>query len=155
MSNCCYEQMKRNVFMMRSKRINALFSIGMDCLLQRQSISLKADISQREFIAIDLLDRTEKVSCNDLSKRICLSVSRSSRIVDRLVHKGYLVRKTDPNNRRAVQVYLSPKGINLKRNIERLKKECEKKIFSGIDEQNLEIVEKGMIILQQSLRKYP
>lgn len=139
---------------MKRKLIDTVFDIGMQCLLQRQGISLKADISQVDFVVIDLLGDDEKLSCKDLSKRMGLSVSRSSRIVDRLLHKGYLLREINPTNRRAVQIYLSRTGIKLKKNIEKLKNECEKKIFGGLDVKDIEIVERGIVILQQSLRQY-
>ena len=139
---------------MKRKLIDTVFDIGRQCLLQRKGISVKADISQVDFVVIDLLDSDGKLSCNDLSKRMGLSVSRSSRIVDRLLHKGYVLRKTNPQNRRAVQIYLSQKGKKLKKNIEKLKGECEKKIFGGIDAKEIEIVERGIVILQQSLRQY-
>jgi hypothetical protein len=57
------------------------------------SVSVGADISQGDFIVIDLLKIGEELSCKDLSVKMGLSVSRSGRIVDRIVRKGHVLRK--------------------------------------------------------------
>jgi DNA-binding MarR family transcriptional regulator len=116
------------------------------------SVSVGADISQGDFIAIDLIKIGEKLSCNDLSVKMGLSVSGSSRIVDRLVHKGYVLRKANPKDRRSVQVFLSAKGIQLKKSIDELKTQCEKQIFGAIDTKEVEIVKRGISILRKALK---
>ncbi len=133
--------------------INTVLDIGRKCLLQSQDISVGADISQRDFVFIDVLEVGQKLSCNELAGKVGLSVSRSSRIVDGLVRSGYVVRRVNPDDRRAVHVSLSPKGVKLKKNVEKLKRECETRIFGAIAPEKLEIVRQGMWILQQSLRE--
>jgi DNA-binding MarR family transcriptional regulator len=138
--------------MNNGKLISVVFEIGRECLLQMQSVSLGADISQGDFIVIDLLEIGEKLSCNDLAVKMSLSVSRSSRIVDRLVRKGYVLRKANPKDRRAVQVSLSAKGIRLKKNIDKLKTQCEKQIFGAMDTKDFEAVKHGILILSKALK---
>ena len=93
----------------------------------------------------------EKISCNALSQRMRLSVSRVSRIIDKLVNKGYLLRHIDSKDRRAINIYLSPKGIRCRKSIEELKDICEKKIIAKIDRKKLGLVKKGINILGKTL----
>lgn len=134
--------------------IDTVLDIGRQCLFQRQGMSIEADISQVDFAVIDMLQTGEKISCKELAKTMRLSTSRCSRIFERLQCKGYVVRKPNPHDRRAVEVSLTAKGVRIKKDIERLKAQCEKKIFGVIEPKNIEIVKKGMRILRKSLIMY-
>ena len=56
-----------------------------------------------------------KVSCGitNLSEKMEISTAAVSQLVDKLVHADLLIRTEDPNDRRAKQVALSPKGKEL------------------------------------------
>lgn len=136
----------------RNDLIDTILDIGRACLLQRQGMSTEADISQVDFAVIDLLQAGEKISCKDLSESMDLSSSRCSRIVERLQKKGYVERKQNCDDRRAVEVSLTSKGIELKKGIGNLKRQCEKRILSTMNPDEVEIVEQGITILRKSLR---
>jgi DNA-binding MarR family transcriptional regulator len=63
---------------------------------------------------IKAIDGEEALTCADFSKRISLSPSRSSRIIDNLVKKKLLLRKTREDDRRSILLYLTEKGWELK-----------------------------------------
>jgi len=52
----------------------------------------------------------EPVSANELKKRILVSNPDVTRLLDRLVKKGYVVRKTCPENRRKIDISLTDSG---------------------------------------------
>jgi Transcriptional regulators len=52
------------------------------------------------------------ITLSDLSKRLSLSKSTVSGIVDRLEKSGHVVREIPENNRRIVKISLSPKTSN-------------------------------------------
>lgn len=52
------------------------------------------------------------ITLNELSKRLSLSKSTVSGIVDRLEKNGYVIREIPENNRRTVKISLSPKASN-------------------------------------------
>jgi MarR family transcriptional regulator, organic hydroperoxide resistance regulator len=136
---------------MKSNFIDSVFSIGTKCLLKKKKISLQADISQQDFMFIDMLSTDTKLSCKEFADTIGLSVSRTSRIINHLCKKGYLIRKINPDNRRAIQVSLSKKGKKIKNDIDKLKLECEKDIINSIRNDKLKIAKQGIDILQKSL----
>ncbi len=55
----------------------------------------------------------EPVSANELKKRILVSNPDVTRLLDRLVKKGYVVRKTCPENRRKIDIILTDSGRDL------------------------------------------
>lgn len=136
----------------KSELIDTVLDVGRQCLLQRQGMSIEADISQVDFAVIDMLKTGESISCKELARTMMLSTSRCSRIVDRLQRKGYVGRKSNPIDRRAIDVFLTVEGMRLKKNIEKLKTQCEKRIFGAMGPRDVGIVKKGMRILRQSLR---
>lgn len=52
----------------------------------------------------------EKVSSNELKKRILVSNPDVTRLLDRLVKKGRVVRETCPDNRRKIDISLTNSG---------------------------------------------
>lgn len=136
----------------KSELIDTVLDVGRQCLHQRQGMSIEADISQVDFAVIDILKTGERISCKELAKTMMLSSSRCSRIVDRLQRKGYVERKPNPTDRRAIEIFLTAKGMRLKKNIEKFKTQCEERIFGAMGHRDIGIVKKGMRILRQSLR---
>lgn len=136
----------------QNELINTFLDIGRQCLIQRQGMSMEVDISQVDFAVIDALPIKKGISCKELAETMSLSTSRCSRIVERLQSKRYVERKTNPNDRRAVEVSLTEKGLHLKKDIENLKAQCEKRILKNMGEKDIEIVKKGIEILRKSLR---
>jgi len=55
----------------------------------------------------------EPVSANELKKRILVSNPDVTRLLDRLVKKGYVLRNTCPENRRKIDISLTDSGMNL------------------------------------------
>jgi DNA-binding MarR family transcriptional regulator len=55
----------------------------------------------------------EPVSANDLKKKILVSNPDITRLLDRLVKKGYVLRNTCPKNRRKIDISLTDPGRKL------------------------------------------
>jgi len=55
----------------------------------------------------------EPVSANELKKRILVSNPDVTRLLDRLVKKGYVLRVTCPENRRKIDISLTDSGREL------------------------------------------
>lgn len=71
---------------------------------------------------------------NLLIDRMLDKCSNASRIVDKLEGKGLVVRKQCPSDRRAVDVIISQKGLNLLTEMDGVQQEWEKKIV-GLSEE--------------------
>ncbi len=59
------------------------------------------------------------MTLGELTGELLLDKSTTSRVVDALVRKGYVERTAHPEDRRALQIRSTPKGIKLYQLIER------------------------------------
>ena len=83
----------------------------------------KESLSFSQVAALHIIDRVGLININDISNKLNLSVSATSRMIDELVKKEFVERKEDPKNRRVKILSLSPNGENFMNNlsIERVK----------------------------------
>ncbi|MFA6471727.1 MAG: MarR family winged helix-turn-helix transcriptional regulator [Candidatus Latescibacterota bacterium] len=127
-----------------------IFLLKRRCMFKIEDLCAETGLVPREMAAIESLDAGERVSANELSRRMELSPSRGSRVVEHLIQKCYLVRETDPHDRRAVLLYLSEQGVEQKRRIDMLKDDCEKLLRSQITEKEIDVVRQSMQILKKA-----
>jgi DNA-binding MarR family transcriptional regulator len=110
---------------------------------------LKLDLS--EYQAINKIDVEHNISCNEIAKIIGLSVSRSSRVIDKMVKKQILKREASETDKRSKLVSLTEKGIKIKLEIEKNKALCEKKIAASFKENELKTLESDLTKLIDAL----
>jgi DNA-binding MarR family transcriptional regulator len=71
------------------------------------------DLSVTQCYALEALSRTDGMTINDLSARLYLDKSTTSRVVNALQRKGYAVRAIDPDDGRVTRLGLTPAGSKL------------------------------------------
>lgn len=81
------------------------------------------NLSFSQVAALHIIDREKTVNINDISSKLNLSMSATSRMIDELVKKEFLRREEDEDNRRAKIISLTPIGVRFMNNlsIERVK----------------------------------
>lgn len=62
---------------------------------------------------LQVLDQFEKLTLSELGERLVCETGSPSRLVNHMVKNGYLLKTTDPQDRRAVNLSLSEKGLGL------------------------------------------
>lgn len=97
----------------------------------------RADI--RAIINIGHL-RRERMS--NLARHLQLTVGTLTNTIDRLVKKGYVLRYRSDEDRRIVEVSLSPKGEDLFKEIITMRKESAESFFGQLSEEELEVLER-------------
>lgn len=71
------------------------------------------DLSVTQFYALDALVRRRGQTLNGLAGELYLEKSSASRVVDGLVGKGYVTRRTHPEDRRAILLEPTEEGRRL------------------------------------------
>ena len=73
------------------------------------------DLTHAQLNALYILmeNHPEPVSANDLKEKILVNNPDVTRLLDRLVRKGYVVRETCPQNRRKIDISLTASGRTL------------------------------------------
>jgi DNA-binding MarR family transcriptional regulator len=79
------------------------------------------DISAVQLRALTVLQETPGTNLNDLAQAMGVTVSTTSRLVDRLVAAGLVDRKPSPQTRREISLVLTPAGRGRLQRYDRLR----------------------------------
>ena len=129
---------------MEKNLVDLLIELKKGCMEDEQQIRTLCHISLAEYKAVMEIDTTERITCNVLSKKMGLSPSRGSRIIDGLVRKKYLIRTPNSEDRRSFVLSLSPKGTKIKEQIEQERNNCERRIREKLSAKELNLIEEGL-----------
>ena len=82
-----------------------------NCQLKIERTAEKLDLTVAEFKLLRSIKEDELLSAGSLAKRMQLSSSRITRIIDGLVRKGLVLKGADGRDRRIVEIHLTPEGV--------------------------------------------
>jgi len=129
---------------MEKKLVDLIIELKKDCMIDEEQIRTLCNISLAEYKAVMEISAIEKITCNVLSKKMGLSPSRGSRIIDGLVRKKLLLRTTNPEDRRSFVLSLSSKGAKIKDDIERERNNCEKRIREKLSTKEFDVIKESL-----------
>ncbi len=99
---------------------------------------LKDCITHSQLFVLSIVEQNHDIGIKEISKKLGISSSATTQLVDGLVENNFVVRKTDAKDRRALQLELSPKG---KKHISQMKKNYMKTmtfLFDTLSDRELE-----------------
>jgi DNA-binding MarR family transcriptional regulator len=105
---------RRNI-LSAEKMIDILGEIGKGILARENRIRLDLGLSEAEYKGFLCIEEEEKINCQEFSRRMELSVSRGSRVVDLLCRKKYIERVDCDADRRCKNIWLTAKGKDIRR----------------------------------------
>lgn len=110
-------------------------------------------LSSGQLFTLLHLAHEQGITQETLVHRFRVDKGTVARAVRRLEDAGYISRTIDPDDRRAVRIYLTDRGEEIIPEIVRIDREWEEKVFAGLtDEERREAEKKLMTIAQNSLR---
>ena len=112
--------------------MSMIYELKKKCTQSDQRLMRDLKISQSELLFFSALDNCQGISSPELAKNMGLSLSRISRIVDKLVVNGYLDRNADTTDRRAIKLCLTSKGKAIRNKIDKSRNECEERLLEII-----------------------
>ncbi|MGD8538622.1 MAG: MarR family transcriptional regulator [Candidatus Aminicenantes bacterium] len=119
------------------KLIDVFTELKKECAALEERIMKSLDLSEAEYKGLLCLSKDEKITCQEYSERMSLSVSRGSRVIDQLFEKGYLDRVDCSEDRRCKNVKLTRDGVMVRREIEKQRQECEQKLTADYSDQKI------------------
>ena len=129
---------------MEKNLVDLIIELKKGCMEDEKQIRTLCNVSLAEYKAVLEIDTTERITCNVLSEKMGLSVSRGSRIIDNLVRKGYLLRMENPEDRRSFVLSLSSKGAEIKKQIEQERNNCEYRLRKNLSAREVELIKEGL-----------
>ena len=82
-----------------------------NCQIKIERTAHKLNLTVAEFKLLRSIGNSEKVAAGKLARRLGLSSSRLTRIIDGLVAKRIVKKSTGGKDRRVVEIQLTPEGI--------------------------------------------
>ena len=104
----------------------------------------KFGITYNHLFILTCLWEKEGVNVKDLSKQLRLDSSSLTGHLDRMERVRLVVRKDDPEDRRAIQVFLTDKGRRLKEKLEPVGKELKETLQKGVPAEGLAVFAAGL-----------
>ncbi len=132
---------------MEKNLVDLIIELKKGCMEDEKQIRTLCNISLAEYQGIMKINITERITCKILSKKMGLSPSRGSRIIDGLVRKGYLLRMGNPEDRRSFVLSLSPKGVKIRKQIEQERSNCEYRIRKNLSLREVELIKEGLQLI--------
>lgn len=136
---------------MKNRIIDLIIELKKKCSIKEEDIQREFDLSQAEYRGIVCMESSEKVTCSDFSQRMNLSPSRGSRIIEKMIEKGFINYDNVPGDRRAHAVSLTGKGKSVKKKIELKKDECEDAIRTHYSNQQIDSLKETLVMLLKAL----
>jgi len=138
----------QNIFNYQNTEMDSI--IDLICELKKKCIESDSqfissmNISDAEYNLIKALINCTKFDSKSISKKMCISPSRVSRIIDKAVKNGYLERTQDTIDRRLVNIKLTVAGKELRETISKFRKKCDDAIIKSLPEFEIESLKKNL-----------
>jgi DNA-binding MarR family transcriptional regulator len=130
------------------------FKLLANCQEKEARLAEQQGLTQAEFRCLRLFGTEESSNNKQIAKRMNLSPSRLTRIIDGLVRKNYLIREIDPNDRRNMKVTLSRQGILIVQQLNNAYVNIHKEILTDIDQMQHKPLITAMTHLLSALEKW-
>lgn len=101
-------------------------------------------ITLAEYHFFIVFDEYQTLTCNSISEKMDLSLSRVSRVIDRMVLNDLIIRKMSPSDRRAISLKLSDQGMEIYNTIMQFRFENENSIHQNFDKEKVRELELGL-----------
>ena len=97
------------------------------------------DLSAEQFNVLRILrgQKGNAVNMCDIQERMIAKTSNTTRLVDKLLLKGLVLREICPQNRRKMEITITPKGMELLKQLDPLVEAHEKKFGNNLSEKEL------------------
>jgi len=133
-----------------SKRLFELIIMLMKkCQFTEARIRNEFGLTLAEYNGLLAIDGDEKILCHAFSKKMGLSASRGSRVIDRLTRKGYVKGEAVPNDRRILKISMTEEGVQLKNFIRIRMDECENMILGELSAKQRKDVRNALQMLAE------
>ncbi len=111
---------------------------------QSDIIPDKLKLSLREIQTLETINNNEGINLKDFAVIENLSVSRASRVINKMTETNLLNKKDDTNDRRNSMIYLTDAGSTLIQSIRLKKEQCEDTIKKRLNPDEYSMIEEAI-----------
>ena len=125
-----------------------------NCQLKIERTAEKLNLTVAEFKLLRALQEGEMLSAGALAKRMGLSSSRITRIIDGLIKKGMVKKEAGGKDRRIVDIGLTPEGIAVRGQLKAMYVSVHEEIINLLPSDAGESVIHAMEKLRQATQEW-
>ncbi|MEO9510789.1 MAG: MarR family transcriptional regulator [Flavobacteriaceae bacterium] len=116
-------------FALVNNKINEQFALGLKPF----------EISEQQFNVLRILrgQKDRPMNLSGINERMITKMSNTTRLVDKLILKGYVQRWTCESNRRKVEILITTEGKAILMKIDKVIEDVEDKILKNFSEKEL------------------
>ena len=98
------------------------------------------DMSEQHFNVLRLLrgQKGKPANLSTINERMVTKMSNTTRLVDKLILKGYVKREVCAENRRKVEITITKKGLNILLELDTVMENTENKLLQDFSEKELQ-----------------
>jgi DNA-binding MarR family transcriptional regulator len=130
------------------------FNLLARCQEKEAWLAEEHGLFQAELKCLRLFGFDETLNNKEIAKRMNLSPSRLTRIIDGLVSRGYMTREIDQSDRRNMRVFLSRRGKILTNKLQKAFVDIHFEILNDIDVSQHESLITAMEHLSFAIEKW-
>ena len=120
-------------------RVAELMPVVMKEFIRHQSEEFyHLKMTMPQFFVVEHLSRCGECKMGEIAKFLNVTTAAITGIVDRLVREAYVVRVSDPKDRRIVKIKLTVKGAKVAKDMIELRKKVTIKMFGMISQEERE-----------------
>jgi MarR family transcriptional regulator, transcriptional regulator for hemolysin len=110
-------------------------------------------VTRAQWMVLARLDRFEGLKQSELAEMMDLQPITLTRLLDRLSHSGLIERRSDPTDRRAKRLFLTPAARPLLERLGDLGEDMMASALNGLEPKVVETMTAHLNIVKENLRK--
>jgi DNA-binding MarR family transcriptional regulator len=110
------------------------------------------NLTRVKWLALGIIDHNSPVTQSELATELELGEASVGRLVDRLVDRGFVVRKKHPEDRRSHQLLLTDHATDLLRDLDGTAAEIRKETLHSFSEKEIAELNSGLLKLKENLK---
>ena len=130
----------------------ALDSLLADCHLEVKHESVAFGLTASQYHALQEISEG-CLPMQQLARKMLVSASTATRVVQQLVDKQLVVRNLDEKDRRTIRVHLSRKGLRQLRRVRSIRVENAEEILANIEPEEHEALIRSLSLLEAASRR--
>lgn len=117
------------------------FALVANKVREQFSIALKPyDVSEQQFNVLRILrgQKGKPANLSTINERMVTKMSNTTRLVDKLILKGFVDRRTCPDNRRKVEIMITEQGKTALKKIDKVMEQTEIEVLKNFTSKDLD-----------------
>ena len=135
-----------------SRLTEILDSLLADCHLEVKHESVAFGLTSSQYHALQVIGN-DRLPMQQLARKMLVSASTATRVVQQLVDKQLVVRNLDEKDRRTIRVHLSRKGLRQLRRVRTIRVENAEEILASIEPEEHEALLRSLSLLEAASRR--